>query len=98
MLYEMTPEDEKALDGYEGYPENYQKEMADIKVVRADERENTVVAFVYIDERRKTEGEIKAEYIIRMNYAIADALEEGVPNLYIQHYLRRFVPVPPELQ
>ena len=90
----MTSEDEKALDGYEV---NYEKEIADIKVVRANEGENTAAAFVYIDEKRKTEGEIKAEYIIRMNYAIADALEEGIPNEYIETYLRRFVPVPPEL-
>ena len=86
----MTPEDVKALDGYEV---NYEKEIAEIKVVRGNESEKAVVAFVYIDEKRKTEGIIKEEYIIRMNYAIADALAEGIPNEYIETYLRRFVPI-----
>jgi gamma-glutamylcyclotransferase len=86
----MTPEDEKALDGYEV---NYEKEIAEIKVVRGDESKKAVVAFVYIDEKRKTEGIIKEEYIIRMNYAIADALAEGISNEYIETYLRRFVPI-----
>lgn len=96
LLYEISLEDEIALDGYEGYPVRYEKEIADIKVVSADEGENTVEAIVYIDKREK-EGVSKEEYIERMNYAIADALEEGVPNEYIQTYLRRFIPITTDL-
>ena len=96
LLYEITPEDEIALDGYEGYPVSYKKEIADIKVVSADESDNTVKAIVYIDKRKK-EGAPKEEYIERMNYAIADALEEGVPDEYIQTYLRKFIPIATDL-
>ena len=92
MLYEISPENEIALDVYEGYPVSYGKEIADIKVVSADESEKTVNAIVYIDKRNK-EGVPKEEYIKRMNYAIADALAEGIPNEYIETYLRRFVPI-----
>lgn len=96
LLYEISPENEIALDVYEGYPVSYGKEIADIKVVSADESEKTVNAIVYIDKRNK-EGVPKEEYIKRMNYAIADALEEGVPNEYIQTYLRRVIPITTDL-
>jgi gamma-glutamylcyclotransferase len=96
LLYEITPENEIALDAYEGYPVSYEKEIADIKVVSADESESTVKAIVYMDKREK-EGVPKEEYIKRMNYAIADALVEGVPNEYIQTYLRRFIPITTDL-
>ena len=86
MLYEMTLDDEMALDGYEvGY------EKGKVDIIKVDKSKITAVALVYID-RLTTVGVPKEEYIVRMNYAIADALKENVPDDYIQTYLRKFIP------
>lgn len=49
-------------------------------------------ALVYVDFLRVKESEPKTEYIYRMNLAITDALNEGVPEDYIEKYLRPFIP------
>lgn len=49
-------------------------------------------ALVYVDFLRVEESEPKTEYIYRMNLAITDALNEGVPEDYIEKYLRPFIP------
>jgi len=49
---------------------------------------------VYIDVVRKKIGPPKDEYVYRMNMAIADALEKGVPKDYIDKNLRQFIPLP----
>ena len=43
LIFEVQPKDEKALDGYEGYPVLYRKEQ--VVVLKGDE---PIVAFTYI--------------------------------------------------
>lgn len=47
---------------------------------------------VYINETMTEEGEIKEEYIYRMNMGIRDAVREGVPREYVRKVLRRWIP------
>jgi gamma-glutamylcyclotransferase len=49
-------------------------------------------ALVYIDRQRVEEGEPREEYIYRMNHGIIDALKVGIPPLYIEKEMRRFIP------
>ncbi|KAF8350450.1 Butirosin biosynthesis, BtrG-like protein [Amanita rubescens] len=97
LLYEMTREDEIALNGYEGFPEIYQRQIVDIEVKSGSSEVinapgKKVMAIVYIDNNSTTGGDPKEEYIGRMNEAIKDALKEGVPENYIQKYLRKSIP------
>ncbi|KAJ7286058.1 Butirosin biosynthesis, BtrG-like protein [Mycena rebaudengoi] len=99
FLYELSASDEEALDGYEGVPHSYVKQTLPVEYfggkdygeVRQGKR--IVDALVYIDVVRQNDGPIQTEYILRMNFAIADALEEGVPKAYIDKYLRPCIPV-----
>lgn len=54
-----------------------------------------IKCLVYVDFDRVEEGSPEEDYIRRMNLAIADALSAGVPEDYIENYLRRFIPLPP---
>jgi gamma-glutamylcyclotransferase len=102
LLYEMTREDEIALNGYEGCPKIYQRQIVDIEVKSGPSEvidapgnnvgENEVMALIYIDNNNTTEDDPEEEYIGRMNEAIKDALKEGVPESYIQKYLRKSIP------
>ena len=50
---------------------------------------------VYVDvQRTEPHNTPQAEYIPRMNHAIADALREGVPEDYIEKYIRKVIPRP----
>ena len=55
---------------------------------------DNVEALVYIDVVRKKTSTPKEEYIYRMNMAIADGLEKGIPEEYIDNNLRKFIPLP----
>ncbi|KAJ7444857.1 Butirosin biosynthesis, BtrG-like protein [Mycena latifolia] len=98
FLYELTSSDEATLDGYEGVPTSYVKEIIPVEylgknnygVVRHGKR--MVDALVYVDVERLKDGPPKTEYITRMNFAIADALEAGIPRAYIEKYLRLSIP------
>ena len=48
LIWELQPEDEKALDRYEGYPSYYRKEMLEVKV-----KDQTLDAMVYIMNTNK---------------------------------------------
>ncbi|KAG6820645.1 hypothetical protein H0H93_013844 [Arthromyces matolae] len=57
------------------------------------DRVGTVVdTLVYVDVERLTEGPPREEYIKRINYAFADGKKEGIPQEYIDKYIRKFVP------
>jgi len=101
LLYELSPADEEKLDGYEGVPRNYVKQIIPVEYFAGNNGRDygemrqgkcMVDALVYVDVERTTEGPPKREYIFRMNSAMADALAEGVPKAYIEKYLRRFIP------
>jgi gamma-glutamylcyclotransferase len=38
------------------------------------------------------EGPPRAEYITRINRAVEDARQEGIPHEYIDKYIRPFIP------
>jgi gamma-glutamylcyclotransferase len=86
MIYEITAQDEAKLDGYENVPEAYAKQT---HVVEMEGK--TVEALVNVDMVRVTEGEIKAEYIVRMKKAIQDGLAKGIPKEYVDKYMRRWI-------
>ncbi|KAF7363671.1 hypothetical protein MSAN_01024500 [Mycena sanguinolenta] len=98
LLYELNQADEEKLDGYEGVPTSYVKQILPVEYFgghgygKVHQGTRTVEALVYVDIERTTEGPPKREYIFRMNSAIADALIAGVPKAYIEKYLRPFIP------
>jgi gamma-glutamylcyclotransferase len=94
LVYDLTEADEQKLDGYENVPEYYHKEYHIVTFLGTkDKPVNTLMKdLIYVDVQRKKESEPKTEYIYRMNMAIADAIEEGVPEAYIEKNLRRFIP------
>ncbi len=52
----------------------------------------TIRALVYVDEHRTAPGEINHEYIGRMNRAIAESVQLGVPQSWVDNVMRTFVP------
>ncbi|KAM6500264.1 hypothetical protein JOM56_003278 [Amanita muscaria] len=91
LLYEISQHDMDELDKFE---KRYDKVLMDIEVHKAEDDKTGKIlhtTLVYID-RRETEGPPKTEYIYRMNQAITDAVKEGVPQEYIDKYLRKFIP------
>ena len=96
FIFELTPEDRRALDKYEGV--EYERksiliDLIDVTDLHAGSGKK-LNSLVYVDVERLSESHPKKEYIHRMNMAIDDALKEGVPNDYIDRYLRPFIPAP----
>jgi hypothetical protein len=95
LLYDLDVNgggaDEALLDGYEGVPWAYEN-----VILSEDYRENgrvaeEVEALMYVDPRKRT-GTCKEEYVGRMNRGLKDAIEIGVPALWVESVVRRFVP------
>ncbi|KAF5373791.1 hypothetical protein D9758_000686 [Tetrapyrgos nigripes] len=97
FLYELDAEDEATLDGYEGVPSSYQKEMHSVEIINGEAcgeligGKRFVDALVYVDSVRTSNGTIKEEYIRRMSLAMEDALKEGFPKQYIETYIHPFL-------
>ncbi|KAI9663009.1 MAG: hypothetical protein M1821_008056 [Bathelium mastoideum] len=105
LVYGLTGDDEKRLDGNEGVPDSYTKEVMSVEFwdergKKGDEKAIDVLkkpeprdVLVYID-RKRTSGDYKpkSEYVHRMNMGIADALKEGVPEAYVHKVLRKWIP------
>ncbi|THU77805.1 hypothetical protein K435DRAFT_832371 [Dendrothele bispora CBS 962.96] len=96
FLYELSPEDERILDTYEGVPRDYHKEILPVEIIkRAGEvlkDRDTIDALIYIDSETVEDGNIRQEYISRLNLASKDGVQEGIPNEYFKKYWQRFVP------
>ncbi|EEA18802.1 hypothetical protein TMatcc_010654 [Talaromyces marneffei ATCC 18224] len=121
ILYEMTPEDEYLLDGYEGVDHSapasqygdtipiavrpreqehgaYNKWYVPAKVIKwlvtkeTDNEEDDITVLVYVDEKRVTVGPPKFEYVDRMNRAIRESLELGMPGKWMQSVMRKHIP------
>ena len=93
LVYEISPSDEASLDRSEGVPWAYTKETMEIELQLAVSGKKSVVhGLVYIDERRVDEGKPREEYVHRMNMGINDAEARGLPRLYIDKCVRRFIP------
>lgn len=110
LVYDLTPEDEVKLDRNEGVPTAYTKAYlpADFwkcesktpaKVdVEGPQTSKGVRMLVYIDRTRTTPSTPKAEYVLRMNRGIDDALQLGVPRAYIEGVIWRYIPARTEGQ
>ncbi|KAH6694002.1 hypothetical protein F5X68DRAFT_228403 [Plectosphaerella plurivora] len=96
MLYRTTLADERSLDYHEGVPFAYQRKLMPVTVIYAPSNEGpgvgvTVEALVYVDHRTNP-GVPGSDYIERMNRGIAQAENWCLPEWYVEHVLRRFIP------
>ncbi|KAK0210972.1 Butirosin biosynthesis, BtrG-like protein [Desarmillaria ectypa] len=92
FLYKINAKDEKVLDQYEGVSTSYQKKILPVMLLGTDGKDDTIIhCLVYVDTGRVLDSIPKDEYIERMNKGIADAVKEGVPEDYIEKYLRRYI-------
>ena len=93
LVYEISPSDEASLDRSEGVPRAYTKESMGIELRLAENGKEVVAqCLVYIDERRVEQGEPWEEYVHRMNMGINDAAAKGLPEWYIEKYMRGSIP------
>jgi gamma-glutamylcyclotransferase len=102
LIYTLTAQDESRLDKNEGVPYSYTKEIISIDFWPALSSQPTHSIdttakpekkdmLVYIDRKRTKDSKPKAEYIIRMNHGIDDALAAGVPEDYVNEVLRKSI-------
>ncbi|KAM7220638.1 gamma-glutamylcyclotransferase, partial [Rhypophila decipiens] len=99
-VWSLTPDDEAALDKDEGVPFGYankkynsnkKKEKEKYKYKRLGKPE-MVSMLVYIDFRHNRPGAAaKGEYHHRMQMAIWDALEVGIPSSYVKCVLSKWI-------
>lgn len=54
--------------------------------------QESVTALAYIDVERRQIGHPKEEYISRINNAILDGVNAGIPMDYFNKYIRPFIP------
>jgi len=94
FMYELTAKDVHSLNGYEG--NHYERQTIPVQLVNKKNKHSkrALESLIYVDVENKSESQPKREYIHRMNMGIADALQEGIPNDYIDKYLRIFIPLP----
>jgi gamma-glutamylcyclotransferase len=103
LIYTLTPLDESRLDRNEGVPIAYTKETmridfwpalssSSIDSIDTAEKPEKKDMLVYINRKQTSDSKPKAEYIIRMNHGIDDALAAGVPGEYVSQVLRRWIP------
>ncbi|EXJ80813.1 hypothetical protein A1O3_07097 [Capronia epimyces CBS 606.96] len=59
---------------------------------RSGAHNTTIRALVYVDEFRIKPGKIAHEYIGRMNRAIDESVQLGVPQSWVDHVMREFIP------
>jgi hypothetical protein len=99
FLYELSPKDEKALDGYEDVPRNYVKKTLPIQLITSSGNgdsetvmQRSTDALVYVDIVNTNHDAPKTEYIHRMNMAMKDAIQMGISQSYIDKYIRPSIP------
>jgi gamma-glutamylcyclotransferase len=96
LMYEISVKDEEVLDKCECVPDEYVKKVMPLELITPSNNggttTETVDALIYIDVVRTKPGRPRTEYIYRMNMATKDALVRGVPQSYIDTYIRPFIP------
>ena len=91
-LFFLSPRDEAGLDESEGVPWMYEKKWLDV-VRLGDEDASKIPAIAYVDTARPDEGKIMPDYIVFLSKAIRETRPLGLPEEYIETYLRKYVPV-----
>jgi len=103
LVYALTASDTQRLDINEGVPYAYTKEMhhidfwpaqpmlvsSKVDITQPPEKREMLV---YIDRLRTSDNTPKDEYIYRMNMGILDALKAGIPKIYVDKVMRKFIP------
>lgn len=105
VLYQLASTAEKErLDRYEGVPKAYEDLVLEVQQLSSGGSSATttsaakVRALVYVDRQRVSPAAPRAEYIVRMNAGIREAVAEwGLPRDYVQDVMRRYIPPPPPL-
>ncbi|KXN91488.1 Gamma-glutamylcyclotransferase [Leucoagaricus sp. SymC.cos] len=94
LIFEISESDEATLDRCETVPVWYLKEHHKITSLgtKASPQELVAEALIYVNEEWLTESKANEEYLYRMNMAIADGIKEGIPEDYMEKYLRPFIP------
>lgn len=101
MIYALPPPDEASLDVNEGVPFSYQKNALRVETWLADAAGTHVdlsqpgkwdTVLCYVDVSRVEEAKPKDEYVHRINMGIRDARRKGVPQAFVDKYLRPFIP------
>lgn len=107
VLYQLASTAEKErLDRYEGVPKAYEDLVLEVQQLASGGSSSTtttamssaamVRALVYVDRQRVSPAAPRAEYIVRMNAGIREAVAEwGLPRDYVQDVMRRYIPLPP---
>ena len=101
FIYELNPENEASLDIYEGAPRIYDKKIHPVQLRTSPGNgetatKKTINALVYIDTVSTSPDVPKTEYIHRINMALQDGIKNGVPQSYIDKYIRPFIPAEPQ--
>lgn len=103
LVYSLEATDEAKLDVDKGVPYEYEKLLLPVEVWYEVESEGGKVkqlgkkqwALCYVDRQRILEGVTRVECVQRMNMGIRDALEKGMPTLYVDKQIRPFIPEKP---
>lgn len=102
LVYELLPQDESRLDGYEGVPWDYTKELHPIELWEEETGANfpplvkpgtMTQALVYIDRIRVERDHPKGEYIGRMRRGISEAAQKGIPLKWMEAVMGQFLPL-----
>lgn len=94
-LYTMTDEAVAKMDVHEGVAKQiYERVPIRVKPLQDDATTEMIDAFAYIDKRNVRDGPPREEYVGRMNAAISDGLDHGIPSKYVTEVLRPFIPPP----
>ena len=101
LVYRLSPEDEALLDGFEGVPEDYTKEIHSIELWEHGEmttepfvESGTMTqALIYIDRIRVKKDRPKEEYIGRMRKGILEAAQKGIPLGWMKAVMGEFLPL-----
>lgn len=102
----LSSRDEEALDRAEGVPDHYEKHQVKVtrigtdgkEMLRGDGTPQIVSAITHIDVKRTGEGKGEPDYYFWINRAISDASKEGLPQEYVEKYMRPFVPFKAETE
>lgn len=101
MIYALPPPDEAKLDVNEGVPFSYQKKALSVETWLGDAAGTNVdisrpgkweTVLCYVDASRVEEAKPKDEYVHRINMGIRDARMKGMPEAFVDKFLRPFIP------
>ncbi|KAH8783030.1 hypothetical protein F5883DRAFT_537731 [Diaporthe sp. PMI_573] len=102
VLYRLaSPAEKERLDGYEGVPFAYEDLVLEVEQLSSSGSSGssttsaavTVRALVYVDRQRVVPAAPRAEYVVRMNNGIREAVANwGLPQIYVRDVMRRYIP------